>query len=254
MEKSLTVYLHSVALLSVSFALTRSGVGVVPTGGFWQKGVKVQEPKRMFARERIISSPLLEAIMKTVMVTLVLGLVLGCMACPVFSSEDDFEHGRRIDDGVHGPAGYRSKIYGTVEKLPETGLLGIWIVNGREFVVTERTRLEQKHGLLEPGAYVEIKGMKSENTFTAEKVEVKRAKSAASHGATEQKITGKVEKIPKGTLGTWIIGGKEVLVLKDTVLQEKNGKATRGSLVEVVGIKSGETFQAGRIVTQRALP
>jgi hypothetical protein len=216
-------------------------------------GRKVKELKRMFARERFIFSSLLEAIMKTVMVTLIMGLVFGCMACPVFSSEDDFEHGRRIDDGVHGPAVYRSKIYGTVEKLPETGLFGIWIVNGREFVVTERTRLEQKHGLFEPGAYVEIKGMKSENTFTAEKIEVKRAKAEASHVATEQKITGKVEKIPKGTLGTWVIGGSEVLVLKHTVLQEKNGKATLGSLVEVVGMKSGETFQAGRIETQQAI-
>jgi len=191
--------------------------------------------------------------MKTVIVTLTMGLILGCMVYPVFSSEDDFGHSRRIGDGVHGPGGYRSKIYGTVEKLPETGLSGIWIVNGREFVVTERTRLEQKHGLLEPGAYVEIKGIKSENNFTVEKVEVKRAKADAFHGVTEQKITGKVEKIPKGTLGTWIIEGKEVLVLKDTVLQEKNGKATLGSLVEVIGMKSGETFQADRIETQRAL-
>ncbi len=182
-----------------------------------------------------------------------MGLVLGCMACPVFSSEDDFEHGSPIGDGELNPTGYRSKIYGTVEKLPETGIFGIWIVNGREFVVTERTRLEQKHGLLEPGAYVEIKGRKSENIFTVEKVEVKRAKADAFHGATEQKITGKVEKIPKGTLGTWVIGGREVLVLKNTVLQEKNGNATLGSLVEVVGMKSGETFQAGRIETQPAL-
>ncbi len=188
--------------------------------------------------------------MKTVMVTLVMALVLCCMAWPVFCSEDDYEHGRRFGDG--DPAGYRSKIYGTVEKLPETGLSGIWIVNGREFVVTKRTRLEQKHGLLEPGAYVEIKGIKSETTFTAEKIEVKRAKADASHGGTEQKITGTVEKIPKGTLGTWVIGGREVLVLKDTVLQERNGKATLGSFVEVVGMKSGETFQAGRIETQQA--
>jgi hypothetical protein len=198
-------------------------------------------------------SPLLEAIMKTSMVTLVMVLVLGCMVWPVFSSEDDGKYGRRIGDGDRDSAGYRSKIYGTVEKLPDTGLTGVWIVNGREFVVTERTRLEQKHGLLEPGAYVEIKGIKSENTFTAEKVEVKRAKADASRGATEQKITGNVEKIPKGTLGTWVIGGKEVLVLKDNVLQEKNGKATLGSLVEVVGMKSGETFQAVRIETQQAL-
>jgi hypothetical protein len=164
---------------------------------FWQKEFKAQELKRMFMRADYLS-PFLEATMKKVMVILVMGLVLACMAWPVFSSEDDFEHGRRIGDGVRGPAGYRSKIYGTVEKLPETGLSGIWIVNGREFVVTERTRLEQKHGRLEPGAYVEIKGIKSENTFTVEKVEVKRAKADASHGATEQKISGKVEKIPKG--------------------------------------------------------
>jgi hypothetical protein len=192
--------------------------------------------------------------MKTLMATLVMGLVLGCMAWPAFSSEDDCEKGRRIGDGERDPAGYRSKIYGTVEKLPETGLSGIWIVNGREFVVTERTRLEQKHGLLEPGAYVEIKGIKSENAFTAEKVEVKRAKADASNSATEQKITGKVEKIPKGALGTWVIGGREVLVLKDTVLKEKNGKATLGAFVEVVGMQSGETFQAGRIETQESMP
>ena len=182
-----------------------------------------------------------------------MGLFLGCMAWPVFSSEDDCEYGRHIGDGERDPAGYRSKIYGTVEELPETGLSGIWIVNGREFVVTERTRLEQKHGLFESGAYVEIKGIKSEKTFIAEKIEVERAKANASHGATEQKITGKVEKMPKGALGTWVIGDKEVLVLKDTVLQEKNGKATLGSLVEVVGIKLGETFQAGRIETQHAI-
>ncbi len=192
--------------------------------------------------------------MRIVMVTLVImSLILGCMVWPVFSRENDCEHGRHIGDDMHGPTGYRSKIYGTVEKLPETGLSGIWIVDGREFVVSERTRLEQKHGLIEPGAYVEIKGIKSEYTFFAEKVEVKRAKADASLGATEKKITGKIQKIPKGTLGTWVIGGKEVLVLKDTVLQEKNGKATLGSLVEVVGMKSGETFLAGRIKTKQAM-
>lgn len=191
--------------------------------------------------------------MKTLMVTLVMGLVLGCMAWPVFSSEDNCEDGKRIGGGEQNPSGYRSKIYGTVEKLPETGLSGIWIVDGREFAVSEQTRLEQKHGLLEPGAYVEIEGIKSENTFTAEKIEVKRAKDDTSYGTTKQKITGKVEKIPQGTFGTWVIGDKEVLVLKDTVLQEKNGKATLGSLVEVFGIKSGETFQASRIETQQTV-
>lgn len=213
----------------------------------------VREDERMVTRERLIESPFLETIMKTSMVSSVIVLVLGCMVGPVFSSADDCGYGRRIGDGAHDSGGYRSKSYGTVEKLPETGLSGIWIVNGREFVVTEQTRLEQKHGLLELGAYVEIKGIRSENTFSVEKIEVKRAKADAPHGATEQKITGKVEKIPTGTLGTWVIGGKEVLVLKETVFQEKVGQATLGSFVGVVGSKSGETFQAVRIETQQAL-
>jgi hypothetical protein len=83
------------------------------------------------------------------------------------------DHGRSAGDSRRSD--YESKIYGTVEKLPQ-GEVGTWIVNGREIVVTKDTRIKEKHGKAEAGAYVEVEGNGTGNTFTAYEIEVKRAK------------------------------------------------------------------------------
>ena len=86
---------------------------------------------------------------------------------------DDHE-GRRA--GEHRKGGdYESKIYGTVEKLPED-LVGTWVVNSREIEVTKETKIKEKHGKAEAGAYVEVEGNVTGKTFTAYEVEVKRSK------------------------------------------------------------------------------
>lgn len=72
---------------------------------------------------------------------------------------------------------YESKIYGIVEKMPQD-LVGIWVVNGREVVVTKDTRIKEKHGKAEAGAYVEVEGNTTGKTFTAYEVEVKRSKQS----------------------------------------------------------------------------
>ncbi len=84
------------------------------------------------------------------------------------------EHGRSAGDSRQA-GDYESKIYGTVERLPQ-GEVGIWIVNGREIVVTRDTRIKEKHGKAEAGAYVEVEGNVTGNTFTAHEIKVKRAK------------------------------------------------------------------------------
>jgi len=84
------------------------------------------------------------------------------------------DHGRSAGDDRRG-GDYESKIYGTVEKLPQ-GEVGTWVVNGREIVVTKDTRIKEKHGKAEAGAYVEVEGNAAGNTFTAYEIEVKRAK------------------------------------------------------------------------------
>jgi len=72
-----------------------------------------------------------------------------------------------------GHGWYESKIYGTIEKVPEKGI-GTWIVNGREVVVTEGTFIKEEYGKAAVGAYVEVKGSYDGKTFRAYKIEVKR--------------------------------------------------------------------------------
>ena len=68
-----------------------------------------------------------------------------------------------------------SKIYGVIEKLTEPKT-GTWIVHGREIIVTKNTRIREKHGKAETGAYVEVEGVVDGKTFTAYEIEVKRAR------------------------------------------------------------------------------
>ncbi len=91
-------------------------------------------------------------------------------AGPVLAGEHG---GRRAGDYASGTA--QSKIYGTIEKLPQD-LVGTWVVKGREIVVTKDTVIKEKHGKPEIGAYVEAEGSVAGNTFTADEIEVKRSK------------------------------------------------------------------------------
>lgn len=179
--------------------------------------------------------------MKTLSKVLAVCLLLALTGGMVFASE------------VFG-ARYESKFYGTVEKMPE-GIDGIWIVNGKEVLVTKDTLIKEKHGKAAVGAYVEIEGNISGKTFSAYEIEVKRALSEQPAGSetimqptgSEIRISGKVERIPEGLLGTWIVSGKEVFVSKDTVINEVSGMAGVGADAEVTGILSGKTFHAYRI-------
>lgn len=46
-------------------------------------------------------------------------------------------------------------------------------------------------------------------------------------------FTAKIEKIPDGKIGIWIIGGRQVPVTKDTDLDESDGELIVGKCVEV---------------------
>ncbi len=73
-------------------------------------------------------------------------------------------------------AGYESKIYGTVEKVPP-GLIGVWVIGKRDVVVTRETRISERHGKAAVGAYVEVEGNNTGKMFSATRMEVKRSKT-----------------------------------------------------------------------------
>ncbi len=72
-------------------------------------------------------------------------------------------------------ADYRniSEFYGTIEALPGTGLNGIWLVSGRNVLVTLNTRIKEEHGRITVGSSVEVKGGYSGTNFVAYEIETK---------------------------------------------------------------------------------
>lgn len=76
--------------------------------------------------------------------------------------------------------GYRSKFYGSVEKMPADHV-GTWVVNGRAVEVTNRTKIEQEYGNVQVGSYVKIKGRSDGETFHAYELEVKRGGEGKKH-------------------------------------------------------------------------
>ncbi len=69
----------------------------------------------------------------------------------------------------------KSRIFGIIEKAPLSNI-GTWVVGRREVRVTRETRIIEKHGKAEIGAFVEVVGNNTGKIFSAYRIEVKRSK------------------------------------------------------------------------------
>lgn len=107
--------------------------------------------------------------MKGISAVLTVAVVFVLTTGTVFGSDYEKREGSRNERSE----AYESKIYGTVEKLP-AGLLGTWVVKGREVLVTKETVIKEKYGKIDVGSYVEVEGKVSGKTFTAREIEIKR--------------------------------------------------------------------------------
>ena len=151
--------------------------------------------------------------------------------------------------------GYRSKFYGTVEKMP-ADFTGIWIVNGRQVEVTPKTKIEQEYGRAVVGSYVEIEGRNDGQIFHAYELEVKRGvDSKGDHSyslaSDTKEFYGTITSKPQGNLGTWVIDGREIFVDERTRIEEEYGRAEVGKKVEVKGYYHQQTFVASELEVKR---
>jgi len=151
------------------------------------------------------------------------------------------------DDG----GGYRSKLYGTIERLP-AGIFGEWVIDGHRVQVHRETAFEEKYGPLAVGAYVEVKGRNNGREFHASEIEVKRS---AHEGGKLQKhrasfrgeFHGRVAVLPPTGLGIWTIGQREILVDARTRLDERRSPIGPGTRVKVKGSFRDHRFHAYQI-------
>ena len=75
-----------------------------------------------------------------------------------------------------GNAFAKQEFYGVIQAMPEKGYVGQWNIDGKAVHVTEDTKIEEKHGKLAVGAYVEVEGMTFEGKFIASVIETKTKK------------------------------------------------------------------------------
>jgi hypothetical protein len=164
--------------------------------------------------------------------------------------EERYEHGERYEGrGYYDDGGRRyeeSKFYGQVEAMPQGGRDGIWRISGRDVVVSQNTYIKEEYGRIGLGAQVEVKG--GGNPFSAYEIEVKSGSRAMGNAPVMSgiKFYGPVEVMPQGGfLGSWRIGGRDVLVTQQTYIKQQYGPLTVGAQVEVKG--GGNPFTASEL-------
>ena len=173
-------------------------------------------------------------------------LALGCILFSEILHASGNEHHESYE--YEGRDRYRGEgtLNGIIEKMPEGGYDGIWIINGRQVLVSRSTKIKEKYGRAVIGSYVEVEGERdADNSFIAYEIEVERNREARRE---ESKFYGTVEVLPQSGLnGVWKINGREVVVTSNTKIKEEYGRLNVGSSVEVEGAFSNNTFTAYEI-------
>lgn len=129
-----------------------------------------------------------------------------------------------------------AKIHGTIEKLPASGVVGIWIVKGKKINVTKETNINEKAGKIGVGVYIEVEGNTKGDAIDAFEIEVEG----------EMVLHGKIEKLPEsGIIGTWIVNGKKVNVTADTHIDKEELPDIKvGVVVYIEGEVKGDIIEA----------
>jgi|SRR5215813_4168937 len=146
---------------------------------------------------------------------------------------------------------------GFVQRLPASGLVGAWMVNGRAVHVAPATELKVSPAAVALNAFVKIKGiLLADGSISADEIEVE-----ASPGSTKQfDFVEFVDRLPDGSIiGEWIVNGRTVHVATDTHVKQEHGLAIENALVKVKGllladgsVKATEiNVEAGPILTGR---
>ena len=140
--------------------------------------------------------------------------------------------------GGEGDDNGETEFTGAIQSLPASGLIGIWMIAGKQVQVVSTTRLEQENGGFAIGTIVEVEGLvDATGVIVASKIEVKSGGTPAPQPEpNELEITGTIESLPpSGLVGNWQVSGRTVIVSQSTELDAENGAFAVGVTVKVEG-------------------
>lgn len=141
------------------------------------------------------------------------------------------------------------RFFGVVQKIPQEGQIGTWVVDGSNVLVSETTAITGEPTV---GSFVELDGswLVRNNTFKAYDLKVLNQVDPLSTG----ELTGTVEDMPtvNWPYGIWIIESRKVNVQKGLELNEQKGKAKIGATVAIKGRYIDGVFTASEFEIKAA--
>ena len=141
----------------------------------------------------------------------------------------------------------------TFEGVIETQSDTLWVVAGREVLVTTDTEIDEEHGRAVVGARVEVKGiMRVDGRIEARRIKVLESPVVPTPTREPRRMVTFRGFIEEQRTDVWVIGGREVYITADTVIDEEDGPATVGALVEVTAYRDGDRLIARAIEVERA--
>jgi uncharacterized protein (TIGR03437 family) len=137
------------------------------------------------------------------------------------------------------------KFLGMVQTLPQSGLVGDWMVGNRTVHVTTSTEIETEQGAIASGSCVEVEGqLQSDSSILASDIRNEDSSLCAASSQGTFELEGIIDSIPAGGgVGDWKIAGQTVQVTASTILDTEHGTPMVGSCVEVRG-----AMQAGGVL------
>ena len=144
-------------------------------------------------------------------------------------SDDDEDD----EDNGHDEGRNEGHAFGVIEQLPADGLIGVWVVSGVPYSVTERTELRDRGGTFAISETVKIEfKVDSAGARIAREIKLKFAQGTPDNG--EATLVGYVDAMPaSGFVGNWIVNGVEFTATAGSKFQEDHGVLTVGAYVKV---------------------
>lgn len=138
---------------------------------------------------------------------------------------------------------------GLIASLPSGGLIGDWRVASLTVRVTAETRIENESGAPAVGVCVQVRGDFTAAGVAATRIETKPAAECQSSQAGVFRFDGLIQTIPTGGgLGTWQIGGRNVIADANTAIDRSKGATVIGACVSVTGaLETSGAVRATRI-------
>ncbi|MCC9075073.1 DUF5666 domain-containing protein [Litorilinea aerophila] len=133
------------------------------------------------------------------------------------------------------------KLYGFIEAMPDSGLIGQWTVNGVLLETTASTEFEQDYGAFAVGVCVEVEYRQVNGINQVEKLETEHSYKCQGQGNDDNpgddrhhgELYGLLQVFPPGLIGEWVIGGITFVADQNTEFKQEGGPFAVGVTVKV---------------------